>query len=212
MAYHLLKVFMQMIYGAWRVSKLSHPIVTIFGSAQLGQDTTYAHEAYKLAGMFVERDISVLTGGGPGIMEAANCGALAKRGKHYVASIGIGVRTLNEGKNPCVSEYFELDYFFARKYLLTHFSIAFVIFPGGFGTMDELFEILTLVQTHNMPRMPIILIGKGYWSPFIEWLSHEVLKRGAITKDALELFVVTDDLPTACSVVNAACQVQKEKK
>lgn len=202
--WHLLKVFAQMLYGTWRISKLDHPIVSIFGSARFKQEDPYAVEAALLAKKILDADISVLTGGGPGIMQAASCSVLpisANRGK----SIGIGVRGLSEGKNQCVGEYFELNYFFARKWLLTRFSKAYIVFPGGFGTFDEMFEILTLIQTRQMERKPVILIGVEFWTQFLDWLNSEVFSHGAVDLRELELFVLTDDVDQAFKIIQDAC-------
>src|SRR5579872_2511581 len=169
LGWRFFRVFFQIIYGAWRVSKLPHPIVSIFGSAKLAQSDTYAKEANKLATLLSEAGISVLTGGGPGIMEAANCGIFKSKREKTIRSIGIIVRGLDEPRNMCVEEYFELDYFFARKWLLTQYSSGFVVFPGGFGTLDELSEVLTLIQTNQLKPVPIVLIGKEYWHSFMEW-------------------------------------------
>src|SRR5579885_1095277 len=123
--FQLLRVNFQMIYGAWRVSSLPRPIITIFGGSRFVQTDPYAHKANELARLFIDRDISVLTGGGPGIMEAASCGALkGGTGRGKGVSMGIGVKNL-ERKNPCVQQYFELNYFYARKWLLTRYSKAF---------------------------------------------------------------------------------------
>ena len=154
--------------------------------------------------MLVEDDISVLTGGGPGIMEAASCGAVPTKGTGR--SMGIGVKDLGEGKNPCVQEYFILNYFFARKWLLTHYSKAFVVFPGGFGTLDELAEILTLIQTKQLARAPIILIGKEYWAHFMIWVKGEALKHGTVVQEDINLFSVTDNLEEAFCIAKGACE------
>src|SRR5690606_34188715 len=143
----------------------------------------YAQDANQIAAWLVEQEMSVLTGGGPGIMEAANCGAVRSLHKDEVHSIGIGVRGLNEPKNVCVEEYFELDYFFARKWLLTQYSVGFIVFPGGFGTLDELSEVLTLIQTRQMKKVPIVLFGKDYWRPFLQWVREEALPHGLIKEE-----------------------------
>lgn len=206
LSWKLFKVHMQMLYGAWKVSKLPKPIVSIFGGARLSQKDTYAVQASELANMFVENNISVLTGGGPGIMEAANCGAIKQNGGKG-KSMGIGVKELGEGKNPCVQEYIALDYFFARKWLLTRFSLGFVVFPGGFGTMDELAEVLTLIQTKKMAPLPIILIGTDYWDTFLKWVTDDAIKHGLIEKEHLELFTITDDLHQAMCLIRDTCEV-----
>lgn len=205
-------VFLQLIYGVWRVSKLSHPIVSIFGSAKMAQTDQYAHEANQVAVWLGEEGISVLTGGGPGIMEAANCGAsgaIRPIRKGNVKSIGIGVRGLNEPQNICVEEYFELDYFFARKWLLTQYSSGFIVFPGGFGTLDELSEVLTLIQTKQMKRVPIVLVGKEYWGPFMQWITDEAVPHGLVTPEQVKLFSVTDDPYKAFCFVRGECQIDE---
>lgn len=202
--WHLSKVLAQMLYGTWRVSKLDHPIVSIFGSARFKQDDPYAVQAAEIAKRILDANISVLTGGGPGIMEAASCAVLpvsANRG----ASIGIGVKGLTEGKNHCVGEYFELDYFFARKWLLTRFSKAYIVFPGGFGTFDEMFEVLTLIQTKKMLRKPVILVGVEFWAPLLNWLNGEVIIHGAVDTRELELFVLTDDINEVLKIIRDVC-------
>lgn len=203
--WHLLKVFAQMLYGTWRVSKLDHPIITIFGSARFKQDDPYALQAAILSKKILDANISVLTGGGPGIMEAASC-AVVPVSKNRASNIGIGVKGLTEGKNHCVGEYFELNYFFARKWLLVRFSKAYIFFPGGFGTMDEMFEVLTLIQTRKMERKPVILIGIEFWAGFMTWLNGEVLLHDAVDVRELELFVVTDDVEKAVAIVKEACK------
>ena len=145
-------------------------------------------------------------------MEAASCGSILAAGsKGKGITLGINVPGL-ERKNPCVQEYFEISHFFARKYLLTHFSDAFVIFPGGFGTLDELAEILTLMKVHKMPRLPIILIGVSYWEPFMVWLREQVVVHGAISNKDLDVFVVTDDLDRAYSLACASCMVASPRQ
>ncbi len=202
----LTRVFFQLIYGAWRVSTLPQPIVSIFGGARLPQHDIYAKQADQIGRWLVENNISVLTGGGPGIMEAANCGAIKTNGGTG-KSMGIGVKDLGEGKNPCVQEYFVLDYFWARKWLLTRYSVAFVVFPGGFGTLDELAEVLTLIQTKKMKRVPIILLGKEYWAPFMQWIIQEAVKHGTILKEHVKLFTVTDDPYEAFCIVRDECKI-----
>jgi uncharacterized protein (TIGR00730 family) len=206
--YSLTHVFFQIIYGAWRISKLSYPRISIFGSARVTQADKYAKEANQLAEWFVEQEISVLTGGGPGIMEAANCGAVRKKHpKKDIHSVGIGVSGLNEPKNVCAQEYFELDYFFARKWLLTQYSTGFVVFPGGFGTLDELFDVLTLIQTNHMKKVPIVLIGSDYWNPLVDWMRNEFIEKAFVSKEQLELIVVTDDPYKAFCFVQGKCKI-----
>lgn len=201
----LIKVFFQIMYGSWRLSGLSKPRITIFGSARLGQKTKYAQDAFDLAQKLVSSGISVITGGGSGVMNAANCGGISKENSS-VKSVGIGVKDLEEGPNPCVQEYFELEYFFARKWLLTRHSQAFVVFPGGFGTMDELMDILTLMQTKKFDKAPIVLVGSDYWAIFMKWLNDSAFVNGLILKEDLELFKVVDSVDEIFAVVCKECE------
>ena len=206
--FSFMRVAFQVVYGAWRISRLPKPLVSIFGATRLKKTDRYRQVAHELASKLVQVDISVLTGGGPGIMEAANCGALPRNGGKGV-SMGIGVKDLGEGKNPCVQEYCELDYFFARKWLLTRYSSGFVVFPGGFGTLDELSEVLTLVQVGKLSRVPIVLVGVEYWADFMSWITNEALQHGFIEKEHMSLLTVTDDIEEAFCLVRDACELVK---
>jgi len=204
--FKFIRVGGQVFYGSWKVSKLPQPVVSIFGGARFDQKDFYAEQAHQLAQSFVARGVSVLTGGGPGIMEAANCGVFYANGQHKGKTMGIGVKDLGEeGPNHCVQEYFELDYFFARKWLLTHYSVAFVVFPGGFGTLDELAEVLTLIQTNKLKRVPIVLIGTEFWEPFFNWVIKEALKHKTVSQKDVDLLILTDDLDQALSIIANAC-------
>ncbi len=202
----LLHGYWQAICGAWRVSALKKPIVSIFGGSHVKQNDRYALQAFELARMFSNAGISVLTGGGPGIMQAASCGVMPPPGLGKGKTIGIGVTDLEELPNHCVHEYIELNYFFARKWLLTRYATAVVVFPGGFGTLDELFELVTLVQTKKTKRIPIVLVGVEYWQPFIDWMKHEALSHGLIQEHEIySLFKLTDDLDTVFCLVRDEC-------
>ena len=206
-SWRLFKVFWQTTYGVFRISKLQEPIVSIFGGARVTGEDFYFKKAHELGRRLTELDISVLTGGGPGIMEAASCGVAAlPKGKARI--MGIGVTDLGEEPNKCAQEFFALDYFFARKWLLTHFSSAFVVFPGGFGTLDELAEVLTLIQTKKLKRVPIVLFGMEYWQPFMQWLKDEALKHGTVSEDDLKLFTLTDDLEQVFCLIRDECKVE----
>jgi len=208
LGYNFFWVFVHLIYGAWRISKIAYPIISIFGGSKLAKDDKYGKEANQIAEWLVEAKMSVLTGGGPGIMEAANLGATkGLKEQKELYSFGIGVRGLHETQNKYVQEYFELDYFFARKWLLTQYSVGFIIFPGGFGTVDELSDILTLVQTKQMKKVPIVLIGKEYWRPFMEWVTDEALRHGFVKEEHVKLFSVTDDPYKAFCFVRGECSI-----
>jgi uncharacterized protein (TIGR00730 family) len=205
--FHMLHVTFQLLYGFWRISTLEKPIVSIFGSARLKEDQIYFKQAHDLAQRFVAHGISVLAGGGPGIMEAVSCGGIVHESVNGAKSIGIGVKGLGEKRSLCVQEYFELDYFFARKWLLTQYSTAFIVFPGGFGTLDELAEILTLMQTKQMSHAPIILIGTEFWAPFMQWITQEALAHALVSQDDIALFTVTDNMEQAFCVVRDRCDI-----
>lgn len=200
----LTRVSFQVLYGTWKVTKLNPPIVSIFGGASLSKDDYYFKQAHQLAQQLVETGISVLTGGGPGAMEAANCGAFLSK-KSRGKSIGIGVKGIEESKNPCLHQYFELNYFFARKWLLTSYSQAFIVFPGGFGTLDELSEVLTLMQTKRTKQVPIVLVGVEYWTPLMRWITQEALEHGLVREAHIKLFTITDDLEEVFCIVRDEC-------
>jgi uncharacterized protein (TIGR00730 family) len=169
--------------------------VTFWGSARLTPDDPYYKMAEALAAKLAKKGFSVISGGGPGIMEASNVGAFKVGGK----SVGLNIQLPFEQKlNPYTTESLNFDFFFSRKVMLTFASEAYIYFPGGFGTLDELFEILTLIQTKKIERIPVILIGSEFWSPLIKWFEKELLKKyKTISKEDLDLFVVFDDIDDA---------------
>jgi uncharacterized protein (TIGR00730 family) len=165
--------------------------VTIFGGNLIKKDSPYYEKARKLGARIAsELKYSVVTGGGPGIMEAANQGASEVGGE----SVGLTIELPHEQlRNPYVNKYLNFHYFFSRKVCLGFSAEAYVFFPGGFGTMDELFEILTLVQTGKIEKMPIVLVGSDFWKPFHEMMKKQMLDLGTIDSEDLELYTITDD-------------------
>ena len=164
--------------------------VTIFGSARLPQDHKYCKMAYKLGGLLAENRHTVITGGGPGIMEAANHGAYELGGR----SIGLNITLMHEQHpNPYLTDCITFEYFFARKVSLAMSAKVFAFFPGGFGTMDELSEILCLMQENKMPKMPVFLIGKDYWRGFDKIIGKMMVLKLINVKDA-GIFTITDDV------------------
>ena len=167
------------------------PSVTIFGSARTAVEDPYYHTAYELGKLLAQEGLSVITGGGPGIMEAANKGAKEVGG----ASAGVGIELPFEASN---NAYIDADknitfrYFFVRKLMFLKYSQAFVAFPGGLGTLDELFESLTLSQTGKTPDFPIILVGRDYWEGMVTWLTEKVLSENNISEKDLEMFRLVD--------------------
>lgn len=209
----LIKTTFQLIYGVWKVSWLPEPIVTVFGGARLKQEDFYAQQAHELSHRLAQANISVITGGGPGIMEAANCAISHEQAKKIRAhTLGITVKGLGgkEPVNECAKEYIVMSYFFARKWLMINFSVAFAVFPGGFGTMDELAEVVTLMQTEQLPGVPVVLVGVEYWQPFMDWLTNSALKNDLISKEDLNLIRVTDDLDEAFSLLQGRCEFGKK--
>jgi uncharacterized protein (TIGR00730 family) len=202
---HFLKASLQLVYGAWKISALPQPIISIFGGSRLKKDSPYLQQAHILANMLIEQNISVITGGGPGIMEAASCGAShAQPG--IIRTMGIGVIGLKgeEKPNRYVRNALLMDYFFARKYLLINYSLGFVVFPGGFGTMDELTELLTHIQTGKLKPAPIILIGTEFWKDFFKWI--EVAREHALlSHEETDLITITNDLERAVQILKNQC-------
>lgn len=168
--------------------------VAIFGSARIQPGTPYYEAARQTAYNLASAGLSVITGGGPGIMEAANRGALEAGG----LSVGCNIQLPYEQiPNPYQNFQLEFHYFFVRKMMFVKYSIAIVIFPGGFGTMDEFFETLTLSQTHKVEQFPVVLFGESYWEGLIEWMKDKMISESCISNEDLELFQLTNDPGTA---------------
>jgi conserved hypothetical protein, DprA/Smf-related, family 2 len=167
------------------------PSVTIFGSARVEEGNKYYEAARELAFKLSKKGFSIVTGGGPGIMEAANRGAFEAGGN----SIGLNIKLPREQKpNKYLTEILNFNYFFSRKVMLVKYATAFVLFPGGFGTLDELTETLTLIQTKKLKPFPVILYGNEYWNGFVQWLNDVVVKDGYIDKEDTELFKQIDNI------------------
>lgn len=172
--------------------------VTIFGSARCDATTHYYKEAEKLGAMLAKNGFAVITGGGPGIMEAGNRGATAGGGP----SIGLNIELPHEQRiNPYVGKAKAFHYFFTRKVMLTASAQAYVYFPGGFGTVDELLEIITLIQTRKMCPLPIVLVGKQYWGGFVAWMKEAMLTEKYIAAEDLNIFTVVDTAEEAYELV-----------
>ncbi len=164
--------------------------VTIFGSARVKPDNPYYEKARYLAARLAKSGFSVITGGGPGIMEAANRGAAEAGG----TSVGMNIQLPFEQKpNPYANIAINYHYFFIRKVMFVKYAMAYVILPGGYGTMDELFEALTLIQTKRIKGFPVILMGSDYWRGLIQWLRNTMVKEDMILKEDLDLIKIIDD-------------------
>ena len=167
-----------------------HKAVSIFGSARVAPTDIYYKKAEHLAQLLAKNGFSVITGGGSGIMEAANKGAAEAGGQ----SVGMNIRLPFEQKpNPYANIRIDYKYFFTRKVMFVKYAVAYVILPGGFGTMDELFEALTLIQTKRIKSFPLILMGRDYWQGLLDWLKKTMLAEGKIQPADLELIQIIDD-------------------
>jgi len=167
-----------------------HPSVSIFGSSRAKpEDETYQN-AELIAQLLAENGFGVITGGGPGVMEAANKGAALAGGR----SIGLNIELpLEQTPNPYTNIKLSFHYFFVRKVMFIKYAVAYIILPGGFGTMDELFESITLIQTHKIRPFPVILVGKAYWKGLFDWIKEVVLKEERISAEDLEIFQLIDE-------------------
>jgi uncharacterized protein (TIGR00730 family) len=188
----LIRVAWGFLYG-FRVLHFVGPVVTVFGSARTEEDNPNYQVAREVGSELAKMGFCVMTGGGPGIMEAANRGAKEAGGK----SIGCNIRLpFEQEPNPYLDVMLDFNYFFVRKVMLLKYSYAFVVMPGGAGTMDELFETITLIQTKKIFNFPVILIGKEYFEPLMEFL-RQMVEEETISESDLDLFIVTDSVEEA---------------
>lgn len=189
-SWSVFKIMSEFVDGYERMAKLG-PCVSMFGSARTQSEHRYYELAEEIAYGITKIGFGIITGGGPGIMEAANKGAKRGGGK----SAGLGIELPFEAGN---NEYIDrdlnhtFDYFFVRKVMLVKYAQGFVVLPGGFGTMDELFEAMTLIQTSKIGRFPIVLVGKDYWGGLIDWFKNTLLREGKINEEDLKLFRLVD--------------------
>lgn len=190
-SWQIFKIMAEFVDGFETLNKIG-PCISVFGSARTKPGTRYYELAVQTARRLSEEGFGIITGGGPGIMEAANKGAQLAGGK----SVGLNIELPFEQKsNPYIDSdkgmYF--DYFFVRKVMFTKYAQAFVMFPGGFGTMDEMFEVATLIQTHKVIRSPMVLVGKDYWTGLLDWIKTSMLEaENNIKPEDLDLFVLLD--------------------
>lgn len=190
-AWRVFRFISEFVEGFETLARLG-PSVSIFGSARLPPEDPYYHMAIDVAKHITKRGFSIITGGGPGIMEAANKGAQEAKGNSCGLVIDLPFEAL---PNPYIDPKFNLKfrYFFIRKVMFIRYAQGYVFLPGGFGTLDELFEALTLIQTKKIHSFPIFLMGKEYWEGLLGWIKETMLKRGCISPEDLDLFIVTDD-------------------
>ena len=196
-SWRVLRIMGEFVWGFDNLADVSDG-VTIFGSARTAPTDVYYERAVETARLLAEAGIPVITGGGPGIMEAANKGALEGGGM----SVGCNIELpFEQGSNPYLSRSLNFKFFFVRKTMFVKYATAFIVFPGGYGTLDELFEALTLIQTGKVKHFPVILFGSAYWAGLVEWLSRTVAEQRKINPTDLLLFRVTDDPGEAARIV-----------
>lgn len=196
--WRIFRIMAEFVEGFQFLSQLDRE-VTIFGSARFAPDSKWYQEAERFGKILAKNGFTVVTGGGPGIMEAANKGAYEVGGR----SVGINIQLPTEQRiNPYVTFSRAFHYFFTRKVILAASAQAYVYFPGGFGTIDELFEILTLIQTEKSEKIPVVLVGKEYWGGLYEWIKDvQFEKMGAINQQDLDLFTIVDTAEEAFDLV-----------
>jgi uncharacterized protein (TIGR00730 family) len=199
-SWRVLRIMGEFVWGFDNLADVSDG-VTIFGSARTSPTDPYYVKAVQTAMLLAQAGIPVLTGGGPGIMEAANRGAKEAGG----LSIGCNIELpFEQGSNPFLSRSLNFKFFFVRKTMFVKYATAFIVFPGGYGTLDELFEALTLIQTGKVTHFPVILFGSAYWAGLVEWLTRTVAEERKINPTDLLLFRVTDDPAEAARIVMEA--------
>ncbi|MEP1152255.1 MAG: TIGR00730 family Rossman fold protein [Balneola sp.] len=184
------------------------PCISIFGSARTKPGDAYYEKAVKVGKLITEKGFGVITGGGPGIMEAGNKGAFEGEGR----SVGLGIELpFEQGMNEYVNKEYSVDfnYFFVRKVMFVKYAQGFIVFPGGFGTLDELFESLTLIQTHKSTKIPIILFGTEYWKGLVDWINSTMKEAGTISDKDSDLFHVTDSEEEAVKII---CDFYEKKE
>ncbi|MDH5388621.1 MAG: TIGR00730 family Rossman fold protein [Gammaproteobacteria bacterium] len=181
--------------------------ISIFGSARTQPDNHYYQKAVDISGRLAKENFSIISGGGGGIMEAANKGAA----ENDAISVGLNIDLPHEQKpNKFQNLSLGFRYFFARKVIFVKYSMGYVCMPGGFGTLDEFFESLTLIQTEKIYRMPIVLFGTEYWSGLIDWMKATLIKHGTVSEEDFDLIVITDDVDEVVEIMN--CHREKKLK
>jgi uncharacterized protein (TIGR00730 family) len=188
----------EFLNGFEKVDQIGRVGVSFFGSARVGEDSAPYRRAREAAGLFAKAGFAIVTGGGPGVMEAANRGCQEAGG----VSVGFNIQLPHEqGSNPYCDISMTFKHFYARKVMFVKAAEGFVIFPGGFGTLDELFEALTLIQTGKIGTFPVVLFDTAYWDPMLDWIRSRVLEDGLISSSDLDLLMCTDDPAEAVEFV-----------
>ncbi len=195
--WRIFRIMAEFVEGFETLSRV-RPAITVFGSARTDSSHRYYKMGYELAKGLAQDGFSIITGGGPGIMEAVNKGARDAGGQ----SIGLNIELpFEQEANDFLDIHIEFRYFFCRKMMFLKYSCGLVVLPGGYGTMDELFESLTLIQTSKTPRFPMVVMGKDYWGGLVEWLKSHMLREGYISPEDLNAFTLTDDPDHARKII-----------
>jgi uncharacterized protein (TIGR00730 family) len=200
-SWKIFKIMAEFVEGFEKLARIG-PCVSIFGSARTGPDNQYFQLAEEIAYLLTQNGYGVITGGGPGIMEAANMGAKRGNGK----SVGINIDLPFEQEANLFIDADKLitfDHFFVRKVMFMKYAQGFIVLPGGFGTFDELFEAITLIQTEKIGRFPIALVGKTYWEGLVDWIKNVMLKESNINAEDLDLFKLVDSAEETVEYINA---------
>ncbi len=207
--WRVFRIMSEFVEGFEEMSQVG-PAVSVFGSARTRPGDRYYEQARKLGAILAKRGFAVITGGGPGIMEAANRGAYEAGGK----SIGLNISLPHEQvSNPYTNIEMDFRYFFARKVMFIKYACAFICFPGGFGTMDEFFEAMTLIQTEKVDPFPVILFGKAFWGKLAGWMDNVLLRRHhTINPKDMDLFLMTDSLRDAAKAIEKGYELQCSRR
>src|SRR4051812_37485417 len=206
--WRVLRIQSEFVEGFGALAEIG-PAISVFGSARTTPDEPEYALAEAVGGQLVDAGFGVITGGGPGVMEAANKGACVAGG----VSVGLGIELpFESGLNEYVDIGLNFRYFFARKTMFVKYSQGFIVLPGGFGTFDELFEALTLVQTQKVTSFPIVLLGTAYWQGLVDWIRSTVLADGKGSPDRLDLLTVTDDVDEVVRLLDAADAARPDRQ
>jgi hypothetical protein len=196
-SWHLWGIISEFVEATERLAEI-RPAVSIFGSARLKEDSPVYQQTVEIARLFSDAGFAVISGGGPGVMEAANRGAFAGRSP----SVGLNIELpFEQHGNPYQNISLRFRHFFARKVAFVKYAAAYVVMPGGFGTLDELFEALTLIQTRTGRRIPIVLVGSDFWGPLLDWLRNTLAARGMIDPEDVNLMKLVDASPATVEAV-----------
>jgi uncharacterized protein (TIGR00730 family) len=188
-SWRLFRIMSEFVEGIEELYRV-YPAVSLFGSARVQPEDPVYEKAYTIGRLLAEAGYAVITGGGPGVMEAANKGAAEAGGK----SIGLNIELpFEQGPNPYANITMSFRYFFVRKVMFIKYAQAYIILPGGFGTLDELFEAVTLIQTKKIKPFPVFLVNSEYWTPLVDWIKNTLLAQGRISPGDLDLMRVVDD-------------------